>query len=74
MKYGGNREEEAIFEAVYSGIQLLLTAHGEELKDVSQNMLDKKIFKNIVVLKNETKPGEVAKIYFLEGNRYVSSF
>lgn len=71
---GGNKEEEAIFEAVYSGVKLLLTAHGEELKDVSKNMLESQIFKNIVILKNETKPGELAKIYFLEGNRYVSGF
>lgn len=74
MKYGGNREEETIFEAVYSGVKLLLTAHGEELKDVSKNMLEAQIFKNIVVLKNETKPGEIDKIYYLEGNQYVSGF
>lgn len=74
MKYGGSKEEEAILEAVYSGVKLLLTAHGEEIKDVSQSMLDAKIFKNIIILKNETKPGELAKIYFLEGNRYVSCF
>jgi hypothetical protein len=46
----------------------------EKIEDVSENMLKAKIFKNIVVLKNENKPGELAKIYFLEGNRYVSNF
>lgn len=74
MKYGGNKEEETIFEAVYSGVKLLLTAHGEELKDVSKNMLESQIFKNIVILKNETKPGEIAQVYQLEGNKYVSGF
>lgn len=71
---GGNKDEEAMFEAIYSGVKLLLTAHGEELKDVSKEIIDAKIFKNIVILKNENKPGELSKIYLLEGDKYVSCF
>ena len=74
MKFGGSKDEEAILRAVYSGVKLLLTAHGEEIKDISTTLLETKIFKNIVILKNEKKPGELAKIYFLEGNHYVSCF
>lgn len=71
---GGSKDEEAMFEAVYSGVKLLLTAHGEKISDVSKNIVDSKVFKNIVVLKNVNKPGELDKIYFLEGDKYVSSF
>lgn len=72
MKYGGKKDEEAMREAVYSGVKLLLTAHGEKIEDVAEEIRNDKIFKHIVVLKNETRPGELAKIYFLEGNHYVS--
>lgn len=71
---GGVKDEEAMFEAVYSGVKLLLTAHGEEIKDVSKNIIDSKVFKNIVVLKNVDRPGELDKIYLLEGDKYVSCF
>lgn len=71
---GGNNDEYAIMEANYSGVKLLLTAHGERINDVSKNIIDSKLFKNIVILKNEIKPGELDKIYFLEGDKYVSSF
>ena len=72
MKYGGKQDEEAMREAVYSGVKLLLTAHGEKIEDVAEKIREDKIFKHIIILKNEKKPGELAKIYFLEGNRYVS--
>ena len=59
---------------MYSGVRLLLTAHGEDINDVSKKILESKIFKNIVVLKNLNKPGELDKIYMLEGEKYVSCF
>lgn len=74
MRYGGRKDEEAIFEAIYSGVKVLFTAHGKEITDVSKNMLEAKLFKNIIILKNEKYPGELDKLYFLEGNQYVSCF
>jgi stage III sporulation protein SpoIIIAA len=74
MKLVGTVDENAIFEAVYSGVKLLLTAHGKNISDVGKNMIDAKIFKIIVILKNENKPGELDKLYFLEGDKYVSYF
>lgn len=71
---GGENDENAMFEAVYSGVKLLLTAHGEGINDVSKNIINSKVFKNIVVLKNKIKPGELDKIYILEGDKYVSCF
>ena len=71
---GGEKDEDAIFDAVYSGVKLLLTAHGDEIKNVSKRIIDAKIFKNIVILKNVDKPGELDKIYILEGDNYVSCF
>ena len=69
---GGSKDEEAMFDAIYSGVKLLLTAHGEDLKDVSKEVINAKIFKNIVILQNKNKPGELSKIYLLEGDKYVS--
>ncbi len=71
---GGKKDEEAMFHAIYSGVKLLLTAHGDKLDDVSKDIIDSKVFNNIVVLKNVGKPGEVDKIYMLEGDKYVNSF
>ena len=71
---GGEKDEEAIFEAIYSGVKLLLTAHGESLNDISKKILDSKIFKNIIVLKNVDKPGALEQIYLLEGDKYVNCF
>lgn len=72
MKFGGKKDEEAMQEAICSGVKLLLTAHGDKIEDVSEKIKETGIFKYIVVLKNEKIPGELAKIYFWEGNKYVN--
>lgn len=69
---GGETDWNAVMEAMYSGVKVLLTAHGEELQDISPRFLDAKVFKHIAILKKEKRPGELAKLYLLEGNRYVS--
>lgn len=68
---GGEKDEEAIQSAVYSGVKLLLTAHGGDIDDVSSEMIDKKFFDYIVVLMRGKKPGEVKKIYKLKEDKYV---
>ena len=45
---------------------------GFDLKDVSKEIINAKIFRNIVIVKNKNKPGELSKIYLLEGDKYVS--
>ena len=68
---GDNKDIDAIYEANFAGIKLLLTAHGDDLKDVPKKLLQNKLFKNIVILKNQNKPGVVEKIYKLQEDKYV---
>lgn len=68
---GDNKDIDAIYEANYAGIKLLLTAHGDDLKDVPNKLLKSKIFKDIIILKNKTKPGIIEKIYQLQEDKYV---
>ncbi len=69
---GGKKDEEAIEHAIYSGVKLLFTAHGDDINDIPSNMLENKLFKNIIVLTRNKKPGEVKKIYTLKEEKYVT--
>ena len=68
---GDNKDIDAIYEANFAGIKLLLTAHGDELNDVPGKLLKNKLFKNIIILKNESRPGLIKKIYKLQEDKYV---
>ena len=68
---GGVNDEIAIEEAGYAGVKLLLTAHGEVLEDVSKKLIDNKVFKNIIVLGKNIKPGFIKNIYSLKEDKYV---
>ena len=68
---GGVNDEIAIEEAGYEGVKLLLTAHGEVLEDVSKKLIDNKVFKNIIVLGKNIKPGFIKNIYSLKEDKYV---
>ncbi|MBO5178855.1 MAG: hypothetical protein J6B87_00695 [Clostridia bacterium] len=68
---GGENDERAIEEAGYAGVKLLLTAHGEHIKDISKSLLEKRIFKNIIVLGKSIQPGFIKNIYSLEEDKYV---
>ena len=70
---GEARDYLAILDAVHSGVKLLLTMHGEDIEDISQELLQKKIFKNIIVLTKRSKPGDVKKVYQWEESQYVLS-
>lgn len=70
---GDNKDIDAIYEANFAGIKLLLTAHGDDLKDVPEKLFKNKLFKNIVILKNEIRPGMVKKIYKLQEDKYVAN-
>lgn len=70
---GDSKDIDAIYEANFAGIKLLLTAHGEALKDVPSKLLKNKLFHNIIILRNKTKPGIVEKIYKLQEDKYVAN-
>ncbi|MBQ9267160.1 MAG: stage III sporulation protein AA [Clostridia bacterium] len=69
---GGKDDEEAIRRATYSGIKLLLTAHGDDIQDISKDIMEKKIFKNVVVLTRNNRPGEIKNVYKLKEDQYVA--
>lgn len=69
---GSSEDIRAILNACTAGIKLMLTAHGNELCDVPNELLKNKIFRNIVLLGKEKIPGEIKKIYRLENNEYVA--
>lgn len=71
---GGNEDEKAIEEAGYAGVKLLLTAHGERIEDVSKNLLNNKVFKNIIILGESRHPGFVKNIYLLKEDKYVVNY
>ena len=68
---GSAEDIKAILNACTAGIKLLLTAHGNELEDVPDELLKNKTFMNIVLLGKEKIPGEIRKFYRLENNEYV---
>ncbi len=68
---GGDNDIDAIYNANFAGIKLLLTAHGDDIKDVPCKLLENKLFKNIIVLKKGSLPGIVNKIYKLQEEKYV---
>lgn len=69
---GGVKDEEAIERAVYSGVKLLFTAHGDDLQDAPKNLLEKKLFQNIIILTRNHRPGEIKNIYTLRGKEYAT--
>ncbi len=69
---GSVEDIRAILNACTAGIKLMLTAHGNELCDVPNELLKNKIFRNVVLLGKEKTPGEIKKIYRLENNEYVA--
>lgn len=67
MKYGGQKDVEAIHYAICCGIQGIFTAHGKTMKDLEMNpciqtLLDQHLFDRIIFL-DEKKKGRVKEVY-----------
>ncbi len=71
---GDNKDIDAVYDAYFSGIKLLLTAHGDSIEDVPARFLKNKLFKNIVILKKENIPGVIKNIYKLKEDKYASNY
>lgn len=71
----GKREDvEAIKDAILSGVSVIVTMHGDNLKSVTLNkemreLLDMKIFSKIVILSRGKVPGIVEKILDVGGTK-----
>jgi len=67
MKYGGEKDVEAINYAICCGVKGIFTAHGKEIGDLELNPCIKKIveqnlFDRIIFL-DEKKKGKVSNVY-----------
>lgn len=68
---GGEKDFDSINDAIYSGVNLLLTVHGNDIEDVSEEFINNYMFKNIIILTKKDRPGKIKKIYTLEDKEYV---
>ncbi len=71
---GSEEDVDTIRQAIISGVNLLVTAHGKSMEDISGKLRKKKIFKNIVILDKAQTPGCIKNIYKLKGENYVSVY
>ncbi|MCL1789800.1 MAG: stage III sporulation protein AA [Peptococcaceae bacterium] len=67
---GGAGEAEAVREAARCGVKMLATCHGESLDDVAvrsvmQPLLDRGVFRRVVVLSRRRGPGTLEKVHQL---------
>lgn len=68
---GGAKDIDAIYDANFAGIKLLLTAHGDNIEDVPNKLFKMKLFKNIIILKSDSLPGTIKNIYKLKEDKYA---
>lgn len=71
---GNSDDIKAILKVVCSGVKLLLTAHGDDISDIPDELINKKIFKNIIFLSKGNTPGKIKKIMIWDGDEYVTSY
>ena len=71
---GSKEDVEAIKEALSSGVKLLVTSHGSDIEDLEKELYELKVFKNVVILAKDNKPGFIKNIYKLKGENYVSIY
>ena len=71
---GDNKDVDAIYDANFAGIKLLLTAHGDSILDVPSRLSKIKLLKNIVILKKDKRPGVIKNIYKLKEDKYVINY
>ncbi|MGL5347397.1 MAG: stage III sporulation protein AA [Peptostreptococcaceae bacterium] len=72
----GNSEEiKALYTALNGGVSLITTVHGDSIEDIKNrkelsSLLDKELFKKIIILSAKKGPGTIEKIYDLEEKRW----
>lgn len=72
---GNEREVKALYTALNGGVNLITTVHGDSIEDIKErkelsNLLDKELFKKVIILSSRKGPGTVEKIYDLEEKRW----
>ena len=71
---GTSEDIDSIGQAIVSGVNLLVTSHGNSLEDIPKELKQKNVFKNVVILGKNEKPGFIKNIYKLKGENYVSIY
>lgn len=71
---GTNEDVDSVGQAIVSGVNLLVTSHGNSLEDIPLRLREKKVFKNVILLAKSEKPGFIKNIYKLKGENYVSIY
>ena len=65
----GNREDsQAVHEAVYAGIRLFVTVHGQSVDEIRRRpilseLMEEEVFSRVIVLSRSKGPGTVEAIY-----------
>ncbi|MGL4914060.1 MAG: stage III sporulation protein AA [Romboutsia sp.] len=72
---GSESEIKALYTALNGGVGLITTVHGDSIEDIRNrkelcNLLDKELFKKVIILSAKKGPGTVEKIYDLEEKRW----
>ena len=72
---GSEKEIKALYTALNGGVSLITTVHGNSIEDIKERkelnkLLDKELFKKIIILSAKNGPGTIEKIYDLEEKRW----
>jgi stage III sporulation protein AA len=72
---GSEKEIKALYTALNGGVSLITTVHGNSIEDIRERkelskLLDKELFKKIIILSAKNGPGTIEKIYDLEEKRW----
>lgn len=72
---GNENEIKALYTALNGGVSLITTVHGNSIDDIQgrkelSRLLDKELFKKVIILSARKGPGTVEKIYDLEEKRW----
>lgn len=72
---GNSDEIRALYTALNGGVSLITTVHGDSIEDIKNrkelsSLLDKELFKKVIILSAKKGPGTVEKIYDLEEKRW----
>ncbi len=72
---GSEKEIKALYTALNGGIGLITTVHGDSIDDIQNRkelnrLLDKELFKKVIILSAKRGAGTIEKIYDLEEKRW----
>lgn len=72
---GSEKEIKALYTALNGGVSLITTVHGNSIEDIRERkelskLLDKELFKKVIILSSKNGPGTIEKIYDLEEKRW----